>query len=216
VPGILTAGGVSSLPGNEASKKAQAKYATFIAKVHGATGIDSRVLTAWTTIENGPAGNPLNIGPGRNYGDQAGAATATINLLRTSGSYAPILRAASQGDVNAQLQAIAVSPWDANHYRGDSQTVGASLRGVYAGLFGAAPGRGIPGAVSDVGGALAGSFEAPALRVGLYLLFTIMSLGLIALALSRLSSAAPGPAGYARGVPGRVADRANPARVFGF
>jgi hypothetical protein len=53
-------------------------------------------------------------------------------------------------------------------------------------------------------GAAAGGWEAGALRVSLYFVFTIASLGLIYLGLARATRAAPGPAGYVRGIPGRL------------
>lgn len=215
MPGIIGPGGT---PGSAtaAAAKDQSKYATFIKKVHDATGIDVSVLTAWATIENGPASNPLNImipssSPQRpatvaNYLTQNGAADATIKLLRT-GTYAPILKAASQGDVYGQLHAIWTSPWDAGHYSGDSSTPGASILGVYTGLYGAAPGKGIPGAVAGVVSALdpttyIGQAEnwlsSAALRALLYVTFTGGAFVLINLALRRATSAAPGPAGYAK------------------
>jgi hypothetical protein len=98
----------------------------FVSAVAAGTGIPELVVWAWLYAENGPSGNPLNIGPGRDYGSPDAAARAVVDLLHSNPAYAPILRAAKSGDDRAVLDAITRSPWDAGHYRG-----GALLRGTY-------------------------------------------------------------------------------------
>jgi murein DD-endopeptidase MepM/ murein hydrolase activator NlpD len=86
--------------------------------VAAGTGLDLGVVTAWEAQESGwnttkPGSNYLNIGPGKSFGSVADAVKATVNLLKGSKSYAPILAAKTPQD---QINAIAASPWDASHY----------------------------------------------------------------------------------------------------
>lgn len=85
--------------------------------VVAATGLDSRLVTAWIACESGwgitKAGhNYLNIGPGRSYPDVATAARDVVSTLH-NGLYGPVL--AAQGP-QAQAEALKASPWDAGHY----------------------------------------------------------------------------------------------------
>lgn len=84
-------------------------YERFANVVIDRTGLSIRVVGAWALAEGGPNDNPLNIGPGREYGNAAGAARATARILRTP-VYAPILASALQPDPT-QIRAIARSPW---------------------------------------------------------------------------------------------------------
>lgn len=97
------------------------KHGTFIRLVATGTGLSFRTVVAWTTIEDGPIDNPLNIGPGNHYGSGPKAAAATIALLRRDiqnrYGYRDILASAGQSDAK-QLAAIAASKWEASHYDG--------------------------------------------------------------------------------------------------
>ncbi len=101
----------------------------FAELVASGTSLDLGVVRAWVLAEGGPVDNPLNIkgnGPVRRYGSADAAAAATIANLRTP-TYAHVLEAARSGNVQSQLHAIVVSPWDAGHYRN-----GTLLAGTYA------------------------------------------------------------------------------------
>lgn len=87
-------------------------YSKFSGIVSGKTDISLRVVGAWTLAEGGPNDNPLNIGPGEQYGTVKGAASATAKLLRNS-MYEPILESTDEPDME-QIQAIAESPWCTN------------------------------------------------------------------------------------------------------
>lgn len=121
------------------------------------TGLNPDVIRAWMLAEGGPTDNPLNIGPGKHYSDPA---KATSDLLHTP-RYAPILTAAAHGNPQQQLAAIAASPWDANHYRGNSSSQGALLRGTYARVT-HGKGGGLAGAVKGAEGAVAAPVQAVA------------------------------------------------------
>ncbi len=94
------------------------EFARAVAK---GTGLDFEVVLGWVQAEGGAKrpNNPLNIGgvKGPDYGSPDKAAAATVALLHTS-RYAPVLKAARTGDRNAQINAIAHSPWDQCNYQG--------------------------------------------------------------------------------------------------
>jgi hypothetical protein len=114
-----------------------AGQASFRDELATRTGLDPRVVTAWLLSEESGAAaasrqrsgnhNWLNIGPGRVYSSPQAGAAATAQLINGSGYYAGIRAAAKSGNAQAQLQAIAASPWDAGHYGGD----GRNLRAVF-------------------------------------------------------------------------------------
>jgi hypothetical protein len=103
------------------------------------TGLQLVTVLAWIHAERGPAGNPLNIGPGRDYRTPRLAAYATVDLLRKP-TYAPVLATAqTTSDPRSQLAAIAASPWDAGHYTaGRSVPAGTTLYGALAAVAGSA------------------------------------------------------------------------------
>ena len=84
-------------------------YERFANLVTDRTDLSIRVVGAWALAEGGPNDNPLNIGPGREYGSPAGAARATARVLHTP-IYAPILASALRPD-RTQIRAIARSSW---------------------------------------------------------------------------------------------------------
>lgn len=84
-------------------------YARFVQLVSGQTDLSLKVLAAWTVAEGGPRDNPLNIGPGNDYGSIRGGARATSNLLHDE-RYAEVLASAGTSD-RRQIRAIADSPW---------------------------------------------------------------------------------------------------------
>ena len=69
-------------------------------------------MGAWALAEGGPKDNPLNIGPGNDYGTVGKGARATADLLREP-LYRKIKRSADDSD-GAQIKAIANSPWCTN------------------------------------------------------------------------------------------------------
>jgi hypothetical protein len=161
------------------------------------TGLRPDVVFAWILAEGGPRDNPLNIGPHRHFGDPRGAAKATVALLHTP-RYAPILRAAKSGDPNAQLHAIAASPWDAGHYGGD----GRNLRGAFARVTKQATVRGdvgraaqsAVGAATGLGGAVHGAetfLERAGVLALLYVALTLLALLFVALGAARATGVNP-------------------------
>lgn len=184
------------------------------------TGLELPVVRAWVQAENGPAGNPLNIGPGRDFGTVDEAARATVNLLRHP-RYAAIMGAARGQSVDQQLDAITASPWDAGRYRGASDTPGALLRGAYAALYrvdagGAGPARadvkpgsaddfqdgtppvGTPGFLGvDPAGSIADVARWTLENTGkafLHVALTLLALGLIFVGLNKTTGGVPGQA----------------------
>lgn len=118
---------------------------TFAKQVADQTGLNEKVVYAWTLAENRGDNhlNPLNIRNPQTHNfdpfpSTAAAARATAQLLLTSSNYTGIRRAAKSGDPSAQIDAIALSPWDAGHYRGGTSSVGTTLRGAYASIGGSA------------------------------------------------------------------------------
>lgn len=103
--------------------------------------------------EGGPAGNPLNIGPGRNYGTSAAAAAAAAALVNSSHYYTGIRQAIQSHNAGMEVAAIKASPWDAGHYS----------NGVLDRTFAAATGGRVP---TTAGGAAAGA-ALPAAAPGL-------------------------------------------------
>src|SRR4051812_34131377 len=86
----------------------------FAQQVSRGTGLNQTVVESWVLAEGGPDGNPLNIGPGKNYGSPIDAAAAVVRLLHTNAAYAPVLRAAVDTP-QAQIDAIAASPWNGGY-----------------------------------------------------------------------------------------------------
>lgn len=103
-------------------------HATFIRLVVAGTGLSFRTVVAWVASEGGPVGNPLNIGPGKNYGSGTAAAAAVIALLRKDVTnkygYRDILGTAGQSDAK-QLNAIIRSSWEGSHYEGGKRLYAA-------------------------------------------------------------------------------------------
>lgn len=189
----------------------------YLGRIRAGTGLDKNVLTAWIGQESGwnttkTGHNYLNIGPGRNYPSVAAAGQAVVQLLQND-RYAPIRQAVPRGPI-PQLDAIVQSPWDADRYNmstGPDGSITSRLHVIYrqlvpsAGVEGSVdvgnPGLvdGVTGAVSGVVGGIAGaignSFGLSGLGedllvVGLYVAFTFTALGLIFLALWRLTKPA--------------------------
>lgn len=127
----------------------QERFAQLVAR---STGLSVATVRTWVLSESAPEdpdGNPLNLmqwdGAGRRsvrrFASPDDAAAATVQLLRDP-RYAPVLASAGQGP-RAELQAIALSPWEENQYRGAGARVGALLEGAYARLYGpGSPGGG--------------------------------------------------------------------------
>lgn len=84
-------------------------YAKFTVIVADGTGLSPRVIAAWTLAEGGPKDNPLNIGPGNEYGTVRGGARATVEHLHGD-LYRKVMRTVGQSDM-AQIDAIVASPW---------------------------------------------------------------------------------------------------------
>jgi hypothetical protein len=112
----------------------------FVRTVASLTGLEPAVVAAWVIAEGGPDTNPLNIGPGRNYGSAEQAARATANLINRSRHYGGIRAAARTEDPEREIAAIVASPWDVDHYRGlgapAGTPVGTLLRGTYERIAG--------------------------------------------------------------------------------
>jgi hypothetical protein len=100
-------------------------YAKFSGLVSDKTELSLRVMGAWALAEGGPNDNPLNIGPGNDYGTVGKGARATSKLLRDP-MYRKIKRSASGSD-GEQIKAIANSPWCTN-----CRGYGKLLRSTYS------------------------------------------------------------------------------------
>lgn len=87
--------------------QAQALFCYEVAKL---TGLSLRVLGAWCLAEGGPDYNPLNIGPGADFGSPQGAAKATSKTLHGS-LYKGVLSSTNESD-QKQIKAIVASPWN--------------------------------------------------------------------------------------------------------
>lgn len=85
------------------------QFASIVAK---GTGLQLATVYAWMRAEGGPVGNPLNIGPGDNYGSAPAAAAATVKALHEPAYQAVLTTAAGTTDPTTELTAIADSPWD--------------------------------------------------------------------------------------------------------
>lgn len=111
-------GGIS--PGGQSSNNTSGgkltgvspSYAKFSGLVSDKTKLSLRVMGAWALAEGGPKDNPLNIGPGNDYGTVGKGAKATSKLLGDP-LYRKIKRSADDSD-GAQIKAIANSPWCTN------------------------------------------------------------------------------------------------------
>lgn len=118
----------------------------FARLVASSTGLQLPTVRAWIQAEGGPDDNPLNImtwsASGArsvaHYGDATKAAKATTALLQNN-RYAAVRTAAANPSVADELEAIAVSPWDENNYRGTTRTVGNLLLGAYRALYNSNP-----------------------------------------------------------------------------
>lgn len=133
---------------------ARAKFVVGLSKL---TGLDPRVLVAWTVQEgdyapNGTGGfNFLNLRPktgGTSYSgvplagvssgnfaqfnNAADAATETAYWLNNMPNYSGIRAAAGKGTPATQIAAIAASPWDQSHYGGMG---GINLKNTFVKLF---------------------------------------------------------------------------------
>jgi hypothetical protein len=100
-------------------------YAKFSDLVADKTKLSLRVMGAWSLAEGGPNDNPLNIGPGNDYGTVGKGARATAQLLRDP-MYRKIKRSAGAKD-GQQIKAIANSPWCTN-----CRGYGKLLRSTYS------------------------------------------------------------------------------------
>lgn len=121
-----------------------AEHERFAEEVARRTGLQLPTVRTWVAQEGGPASNPLNImgwtDSGkrfvRDFGGVDGAVAATVDLLHDA-RYQPVLATARQtANVRSELQAIALSPWEENRYRGTTSQVGALLFGTYRSLYG--------------------------------------------------------------------------------
>lgn len=84
-------------------------YYKFCYGVAGGTGLSLAVVAAWTVLEGGPCYNPLNIGPGHNFGDVDGAIKNSVELIK-SDTYTMIMNSVGKSDGD-QIAAIVSSPW---------------------------------------------------------------------------------------------------------
>lgn len=182
--------GVQSLP------RDVALFATYVAE-H--TGLSLAVVVGWMQSERGPIDNPLNImgsGQVRHFGSPVNAAKATVSLLKTP-RYTPILRSAGHPD-QAQLKAIAASPWEAHHYGGDGRNLIGAYQAVLHGHHQDSanpflPRAGSPaqqtadavtGAASGVGGAIADAenwLAHEGTTALLYVTFSILAIAFLVL-----------------------------------
>lgn len=120
---------------------------TFSAHLAMLSGLDQRVITAWTVAETsgGTSGvrgfNFLNVGNtdtnpygGPRWATPAQAAEGTYTwLLQNPASGRGILASAGKSP-DQQLSAIAASPFASSHYRDSSGKVGGNLVRAYNGL----------------------------------------------------------------------------------
>jgi hypothetical protein len=148
------------------------------------TGLAPNVILAWTLAEGGPSDNPLNIGPGKHYGNPYKAAAETSKLLHTP-RYASIL-ASAHGTPEQQIHAIALSPWDLGKV-GPKPTYENLIRGTFARVSGVD----ITTAISPSGltqtksavtgwvGDLTGWVEGSAAKAAAYVLLSLAALALI-------------------------------------
>ena len=119
-PSAMASGGITpdgkSAPADSSSggqlTGVSPSYAKFSDLVSDKTKLSLRVMGAWALAEGGPKDNPLNIGPGNDYGTVGKGARATADLLREP-LYRKIKRSADDSD-GAQIKAIANSPWCTN------------------------------------------------------------------------------------------------------
>ena len=122
--GGISPGGKSSSNGGKLTGVSPA-YAKFSDLVSDKTRLSLRVMGAWALAEGGPKDNPLNIGPGNNYGTVGKGAKATSQLL-SDPLYRKIKRSAGDSD-GQQIKAIANSPWCTN-----CRGYGKLLRNTYS------------------------------------------------------------------------------------
>lgn len=126
----------------------QSQFAQQVAQL---TGLNPTVVSAWVNAEVGGTDgngwgqfNYLNMSQYKGgFPSVSAAASAAANQISTSSYYTGIMNAARTGDPQAQLQAIAASPWDAGHYTGSSGVQGSNLVASYNSM-GAAGGGGVP------------------------------------------------------------------------
>ena len=192
--------------------------ARFVAGLAERTGLDPLVVKAWVGSESGWSKtkanhNYLNVGPGESYTSTDQAVGRAGALIGGSPRYQGI-RASIPGGPRAQIEAIGKSAWGTDHARLAEVYGNLLLDGLDHGI------TGVPGAIADTAGKAAGAAASAlgldtlyeqALLVGLGLVFTLASFGLIALGLSRLTDITPkaalskvqsvtGAAGMARSV----------------
>jgi hypothetical protein len=175
--------------------KDQQRFAYIVAR---GSGLSWKVVEAWVLAEQGPNGNPLNIGPGRDYGSPDKAAEATIKTLRDP-RYKPVILSQKGSDTD-QLRAIAASPWDANHYRGAGGSQGSLLLGTYKRVTGTPPPGisgttlSIPGGPSvHVGGGdgILGGVENVGVKLLAYAVLSGVAVSLFVIGASRATGIAP-------------------------
>src|ERR1035437_4854184 len=98
-----------------------ADFTVFINNLSALTGLDKSVVAAWVSMEQGVNNNVLGITSASaktasnthgllSFTNQAAAASATANLLKTSSNYTGII-ASTSGSPSQQALAIAKSPW---------------------------------------------------------------------------------------------------------
>lgn len=94
-------------------------YVPFASEVAAGTGLNFYTVLGWVGSEGGPEDNPLNLSPGSHYGNEHGAAQATIKDLNTH-LYAQLEQVArasypsQDAEITAEAHAIAFSPWKGN------------------------------------------------------------------------------------------------------
>ena len=102
-------------------------YVPFATDVSKGTGLDFYTVLGWVNAEGGPEGNPINLVPGRNYGDEHGAANAVIGQLTSPRTMEPGIIASARASypsedaaIAAQAHAIAQSPWNDPNGKGSA------------------------------------------------------------------------------------------------
>jgi len=178
----------------------------YAARVASGTGLNRRVVTAWVAQESGwstikDGHNYLNIGPGRTYPSVAAAAQAAVQLLQHD-RYAAIRAARTP---RGQLDAIVQSPWDQDRYHhtlGADGQITSRLHRTYESIGTLTQGE--IDTEEELAGVISGSLPHlaellglsnladEALQVLLVVLFAAAALGLIVLALWRLTEPVKG------------------------
>ena len=121
-------------------------YVPFASEVSAGTGLNFYTVLGWVGSEGGPIDNPLNLRPGKHYGDEHGAAQAVISNLNTK-LYANVESVAHRSfpsqdlEIANEAHAIAYSPWNdpngagsASRAQYDSNIRGQAARAIFEGI----------------------------------------------------------------------------------